>query len=105
MTVPDNDLICSLAAADYRDRQAAWRELGTYVTASTAVPGGLRVSFAPTRGLADSLTELVRLEGECCAWMAFALSESPHGIGLSITANGVDGERAVRETFAPLVGS
>ncbi len=31
--------------------------------------------------------------------------ESPHGIGLSITANGVDGERAVRETFAPLVGS
>ena len=63
------------------------------------------MSFAPARGLADSLTELVRLEGECCAWMAFALSESPDGIGLSITANGVDGERAVRETFAPLVGS
>ena len=105
MTVPDNDLICSLAAADYRDRQAAWRELGTYVAASTAIPGGLRLRFAPALGLADSLTEVVRLEGECCAWMAFALSESPHGIGLSITANGVDGERAVRETFAPLVGS
>jgi len=105
MTVPDSDLVCSLTATDYRDRQAAWRTVGKYVTASTAVPGGLRMSFAPARGLADSLTELVRLEGECCAWMAFALSESPDGIGLSITANGVDGERAVRETFAPLVGS
>ena len=105
MTVPDSDLVCSLTATDYRDRQAAWRTVGKYVTASTAVRGGLRMSFAPARGLADSLTELVRLEGECCAWMAFALSESPDGIGLSITANGVDGERAVRETFAPLVGS
>ena len=105
MTVPDSDLVCSLTATDYRDRQAAWRTVGKYVTASTAVPGGLRMSFAPARGLADSLTELVRLEGECCAWMAFALSESPDGTGLSITANGVDGERAVRETFAPLVGS
>jgi len=105
VTVPDSDLVCSLTATDYRDRQAAWRTVGKYVTASTAVPGGLRMSFAPARGLADSLTELVRLEGECCAWMAFALSESPDGIGLSITANGVDGERAVRETFAPLVGS
>ena len=104
MTVPDSDLVCSLTATDYRDRQAAWRTVGKYVTASTAVPGGLRMSFAPARGLADSLTELVRLEGECCAWMAFALSESPNGIGLSITANGVDGERAVRETFAPLAG-
>ena len=100
MTVADSDLVCSLTATDYRDRQAAWRTVGKYVTASTAVPGGLRMSFAPARGLADSLTELVRLEGECCAWMAFALSESPDGI-----ANGVDGERAVRETFAPLVGS
>ena len=105
MTVPDSDLVCSLTATDYRDRQAAWRKVGNHVTASAVIPGGLRVSFAPTRGLADSLTELVRLEGECCAWMAFALSESPDAIELSITANGVDGERAVRETFAPLVGS
>ncbi len=65
MTVPDSDLVCSLTATDYRDRQAAWRKVGNHVTASAAIPGGLRVSFAPTRGLADSLTELVRPEGEC----------------------------------------
>ena len=103
--MPDSELVCSLTAADYRDREKAWRKVGAYVTGSTTIPGGLRVSFAPTRGLAGSLTELVRLEGECCAWMVFAMSESPHGIGLSITANGVDGQRAVRETFARLAGS
>jgi hypothetical protein len=101
--MPDNELVCTLTAADYRDREAAWGKLGTYLNASEAIPGGLRFRFAPARGLKDSLTELVRLEAECCAWMAFAMSEAPVGIGLSITANGEDGERAVRETFAPLV--
>ena len=99
-----NELVCTLTAADYRDREAAWRRVGTYVSASEEIPGGLRFRFAPTRGLKDSLTELVRLEAECCAWMVFAMSEAAAGIGLSITANGVDGERAVRETFAPLAG-
>jgi hypothetical protein len=100
--MPDNELVCNLTAADYRDRQAAWLKVGAYVTASAAIPGGLSMGFAPTRGLADSLTELVRLEGECCAWMAFVISESPDGITLSITSYGADGERGVRETFAPL---
>jgi hypothetical protein len=101
----DNELVCSLTAADYRDRHAAWRKVGDYVTASTAIPGGLRVSFVPARGLAGSLTELVRLEGECCAWMAFAMSETADGIGLSVTSKTDDGERAVREAFAVLVRS
>jgi hypothetical protein len=35
--------------------------------------------------------------------MASAMSESPDGIVLSITSDGEDGERAVLETFAPLV--
>ena len=99
----DNELICSLTAADYRDRETAWLKVGKYVSASAAIPGGLSVSFAPTRGLRDSLIELVRLEAECCAWMSFAMSELPEGIRLSITSNGEDGERAVRETFAPLM--
>ena len=103
MTMQDHDLVCTLTAADYQDREAAWLKVGTYIRASAAIPGGLSLRFAPARGLGDSLTELVRLEAECCAWMAFAMSNSPEGITLSITANGEDGERAVRETFAPLV--
>jgi hypothetical protein len=99
----DNELVCTLTAADYRDREPAWLKLGTYLSASEVIQGGLRFRFAPTRGLKDSLTELVRLEAECCAWMAFAMSDSPDGIRLSITSTGEDGERAVRETFARLV--
>ncbi len=99
----DNDLVCTLTAADYQDREAAWLKVGSYIRASATIPGGLSFRFAPARGLGDSLTELVRLEAECCAWMAFAMSNSPEGITLSITANGEDGERGVRETFAPMV--
>jgi hypothetical protein len=98
----DQNLICSLTAADYRDRESAWLKLGIYLSASAPIPGGLSFSFAPTDGLRESLTELVRLEAECCAWMSFAMSESAQGITLSITSSGEDGERAVRETFAPL---
>jgi hypothetical protein len=99
----DHDLVCTLTAADYRDREAAWLKVGRYITASATIPGGLSFRFAPTRGVGDSLTELVRLEAECCAWMAFAMSDSPDGITLSITSDGEDGARAVRETFAPVV--
>jgi hypothetical protein len=99
----DENLVCTLTDADYRDRESAWLKLGNYLRASTAIPGGLAFSFAPTIGLRDSLAELVRLEGECCTWMAFTMSESLDGIGLSITSRGEDGERAVREAFAPLV--
>jgi len=99
----ENDLVCTLTAADYLDRDAAWLKVGGYIKTSAAIAGGLSFRFAPTRGLRDSLTELVRLEAECCAWMAFTMSDSPDGITLSITASSEDGERAVRETFAPLV--
>lgn len=101
----DNNLVCTLTTADYRNRETAWLKVGSHVRASETIRGGLSFRFAPTRGLKDSLTELVRLEAECCAWMAFAMSESPDGVRLSITSNSEDGERAVREAFAPLVRS
>ena len=98
----DTPLACTLTAADYRDREAAWLKLKPFVQASSAVPGGLTFSFARVTGLQDSLRELVRLEAECCAWMTFAMAESPEGLRLSITSNSADGERGVREAFAPL---
>jgi hypothetical protein len=101
----DKILVCTLTAADYRDREAAWLKLGNYVRASAGIPGGLVLTFAPALGLVDSLAGLVRLEAECCAWMAFAMSESPDGIRLSITSNIEDGERLVHEAFASLAGT
>jgi hypothetical protein len=98
----DNPLVCTLTAADYRDRESAWLKLGKYLTASAPTPGGLRFAFAPALGLQDSLAELVRLEAECCAWMTFAMAVSPDGIQLTITSDSEDGARGVREAFAPL---
>jgi hypothetical protein len=98
----DTPLVCTLTAADYRDRETAWLKLRPYVRSSAAVAGGLIFSFAPVSGLEGSLTELVRLEAECCAWMTFAMGESAEGIRLSITSTSADGQRGVREAFAPL---
>jgi hypothetical protein len=95
-------IACNLSAAAYRDREAAWLKLKRYVRGSAAIPGGFRFTFAPAAGLQNSLAELVRLEAECCAWMAFAIAELPDGIQLTITSEGEAGERGVRETFTPL---
>jgi hypothetical protein len=98
----DTPLVCTLTAADYRDRERAWLKLGPYVRASTPVPGGLTFTFAPAIGLNDSLAELVRLEAECCAWMSFAMGQSADGVQLTIISESADGARGVREAFAPL---
>lgn len=98
----EEPLVCTLTAVDYRDREGAWLKLGPFVTSSAAIAGGLRFSFAHAVGLRDSLTELVRLEAECCAWMTFAIADSPEAIQLSITSVSADGEHGIREAFAPL---
>jgi hypothetical protein len=98
----DTPLVCTLADADYRDRERAWLKLRPFLTASEDIAGGLRLTFGPPTGLQDSLTELVRLEAECCAWMTFAIAASHPGIRLSTTSDSADGERGVREAFAPL---
>jgi hypothetical protein len=98
----DTPLVCTLTDADYHDRERAWLKLRPFVTASASVPGGLSFTFSPATGLQDSLAELVRLEAECCAWMTFAIAASHPGIRLSITSDSADGERGVREAFAPL---
>jgi hypothetical protein len=98
----DIPLVCTLTEADFRDREAAWLKLKPFIRASAAVPGGLTFSFARVTGLQDSLAELVRLEAECCAWMTFAMAESSEGIRLSVTSTSEEGERGVRQAFAPL---
>jgi len=73
-------LVCTLTDADYHDRERAWLKLRAFVRASASVPGGLSFTFSPVTGLQDSLTELVRLEAECCAWMTFAMAETPEAV-------------------------
>ena len=104
ITMQDTPLVCTLTDADLRNRERAWLKLRRFLTASEVVAGGLRFTFGPAIGLRDSLTELVRLEAECCAWMRFAMADFPDGVQLSITSKSAGGERAVREAFGPLAG-
>ena len=48
----ENPLVCTLTAADYRDREGAWLKLAPYVRSSTDIPGGLNVLFAAALGFA-----------------------------------------------------
>jgi len=98
----DVPIACRLTATDLRDRQQAWLKIGKYITASKPIPGGLSFEFANASGVQESLAELVRLEAECCAWMNFVLTDLTTGFRLAITGMGPDGQRGVRESFAPL---
>jgi hypothetical protein len=97
---PSPPIVCTLTAAELGDRGAAWRKVCAYALASEAVPGGVRITFAPVTGVPESLRELVRLEADCCPWMAFAIEQqSAGGTHLSVTAQGEEGERAIRQQF------
>ena len=96
-------IACTLTAADVQDRQQAWFKVGKYIKWSGPIAGGLAFDFAKASVVPELLAELVRLEAECCAWMSFAMTDSRDGIRLSITGVGPDGERGVRESFAPLL--
>jgi hypothetical protein len=99
----DTDPIaCTLTDADLRDRQVAWLKVGMYANEAGEIPGGIAFEFSPMAGVYTSLSELVRLEAECCAWMAFTLEEQDSAVRLTVTAAGEEGERGVRLAFAPL---
>lgn len=101
----DNPIACTLSASDLRDRRAAWLKLALYGTSRNDIPGGIRLDFKAAPGVYDSLSTLVRLEGECCPWMHFSLEPTPAVVSLRIRAAGTDGESAVRLAFSPLTSS
>jgi hypothetical protein len=98
-------IACTLTAADLHDRQKAWLKIGRYSAGSENVPGGLAVVFDAASGVDASLRELVRLEAECCAWMTFTLERAPGKVVMVVTGAGEEGERGVREAFAPLASA
>lgn len=95
-------IACTLTDADLRDRQHAWLKVVSYATGTREIPGGLAFEFSAAPGIYASLAELVRLEAECCAWMAFSLEDGSTMLRMTVTAKGQDGERGVRLSFAPL---
>jgi hypothetical protein len=94
MTEP-RPIVCTLTAADLRDRGAAWRKLfASGLLHRDRVPGGIRLSAQP--GAIDALRELIDLERECCAWIDHEVDST----GATLTAQG-DGEAVLGGMFLP----
>jgi hypothetical protein len=94
-------IVCTLTAADMRNRGAAWRKLlGSGLVTRSRVPGGIRLSAEP--GARAALLELVELERECCAWIHFDVQGSV--VTLTAEAEGeavLAGMFVLARVFAP----
>ena len=90
-------IVCTLSAADMKDREGAWRKLmASGLVERDRVPGGIRLSAA--LGAAAALIELIDLERDCCAWIHF---EVTGGSIVTLTADS-DGEAVLAGMFVPL---
>lgn len=88
-------IACTLSTSDLKDREGAWRKvLGSGLVKREVVPGGIRLSAAPSA--AAALMELIELERECCAWISFAVVGNSV---VTLTAEG-DGEAVLAGMFS-----
>lgn len=88
-------IMCTLTAADLRDRGAAWRKLlASGLIKRDRVDGGIRLRAEP--GAVHALHLLIDLERECCAWIDYEVDPT----GASLTAEG-DGEAVLAGMFLP----
>ena len=85
--------MCTLTAADLKDRGVAWRKVLTSgLVTRERVRGGIRLTAHP--GAAEALMQLIDLERECCAWIDFAVA----GDSVTLTADGA-GEAVLAGMF------
>lgn len=85
---------CTLSPADMDARLLRIRQLTRSHLRSHSMQGlTLRLSYAPEA--AAELADIVSLERECCAFLAFHLTESPGAVELLITAPSSEGTDAL----------
>ncbi len=99
----DVTVACSLGPVALSRRAARWRALAARSGPAVATTKrGLRLSFRPGPGVADELTDLVRLERECCAFARWSVRADGSGLVLDITGDSETAVAAVRAMFAGL---
>ena len=78
-------LACTLDAAAMGERGARWQALADRaLIGRERAPGTATLRFADADGVAAELRELVRLEGECCAFLDMRVDEADGELVLSI---------------------
>ncbi len=81
----DKTLNCTLNTQEQRLRRSQVRSTITaHVTAATSLKDGLRLDFDDSSRLRELLNDFVLLEGECCSFLSFSLSQPPDELSLLI---------------------
>ena len=90
--VQDIPVACTLGADDLQERLARIAALGQHLLTQRQEGGELFLAYMPEA--AGELREIVALERECCAFLAFQLTEADGRVQLRITAPPESGDAA-----------
>jgi hypothetical protein len=102
--VKELPLACSLDASDLSARQERWRAIGERALRDRGREGdAVRLTFASSPGVEEELRELVRLEGECCAFLDMAVA--PGGDEVVLTISGPPDAAPIVEGFLEVPNS
>jgi hypothetical protein len=94
----DVPIACSLTATELRERRNRWHELGSLAGIRVdRTRHGLSVVFQNLPRVTDGLTELARLERECCPFANWAVRDSRAHVVLDVTAQDAVAVRAIHD--------
>ena len=94
----DVPIACSLTAPQLRERRERWHELGSRAGIRVDRTGhGLSVVFQNLPRVSDELTELARLERECCKFADWTVRDSGAHVVLDVTAHNAVAVQAVHD--------
>jgi hypothetical protein len=80
---------CSLPAAEFGDRTAAWQAvMASTLQHKAAIPQGVRLRFGPDHQTTHRLVDLTAAERDCCSWAAWNLTTSRDATVVEVTADG-----------------
>jgi hypothetical protein len=94
----DVPIACSLTATQLRERQERWHELGSRAGIRVdRTRHGLSVVFQNLPRVTDELTELARLERECCPFADWVVRDLDAQVLLDVSAQDAFAVRAVHD--------
>jgi hypothetical protein len=100
---PSPAVACSLSSGDLTRRLARWRDLAAQADPRVSFTDrGLRLTFAAHPGVATELTQLVKLERDCCAFADWSAGQAGDRIVLDVTALTDDAIPSVQAMFSEL---
>ena len=93
MTTPDDVPVCTLGAAESRDREGAWRTvISGALRSKVATASGVKLEFDSDSGVAHTIVDLIAAERACCGWATWTLTGTAASTVVEIGADGPGGD-------------